>query len=545
MWLLSKLAASTTLEEATLTFRDLCRLALSHATVDDLADEAKKHSDSVTEEDSEVDGSEPPEGGALRDSTPFGLHFKSIEAEVRRTIDLDVSITNPFHAPDVVKHLQTTYMPLLPLWTGIQTPNHCLPSNARVESFFKTLKKNLLRSRTGMLAGDFLRLLLTDLSARVKDDIIIDRMRGTKQGKPTGGKRAKEGQMNECPYGAKEKWLKRNPKAKPYRMQKAPPSFVRLNEVRNDKQGHGNQKQRQGEKNKRKNPEGSDEDDLDVEQEKKRPKADQQQSNPCGEESTKDTETDDFGDRTMIEKTKEIGDILVDSASFTTLEGREWLDDAVIDAYLLLAAQESSETVATFSVHTLPKMAHVCTSRSHTALIQERYGNVFASHAWLVPYNTITYNRQRHWVLFVVYPWAKRVMYFDSLIPPKPAKEAIEDLMVLIIACQGAMTWTGWRVIYPKQVRQVDGSSCGVFVCARADALCNQTPMDVPQDETAQLRYIRRWRQNIKTRLKTAQDGGCMKSIFIPSTTSTRSPRRVLPRLEVVRDWATDEKHQP
>ena len=114
-----------------------------------------------------------------------------------------------------------------------------------------------------MLAGDFLRLLLTDLSARVKDDIIIDRMRGTKQGKPSGGKRAKEGQMNECPYGAKEKWLKRNPKAKPYRMQKATPSFVRLNEVRNDKQGHGNQKQRQGEKNKRKNPEGSDEDDLD------------------------------------------------------------------------------------------------------------------------------------------------------------------------------------------------------------------------------------------------------------------------------------------
>ena len=74
-------------------------------------------------------------------------------------------------------------MPLAPLWTKLVVDGDVLPSNAAVESFFKTMKQNLLRSRTNFPAGDFLRLIISDLGSRVKADIMAQLMKDKKEKK--------------------------------------------------------------------------------------------------------------------------------------------------------------------------------------------------------------------------------------------------------------------------------------------------------------------------------------------------------------------------
>ena len=165
MWLLTKLAECDDLQTMKERFKEICQIAHNRT--------APPESVSTHDGEEEDDGDRIPQPAApskrktLRDTTPFGVFFSEI-AQGIPPVTPDADGSNPFFAPGLIKHLLTTYMPLAPMWSNILQKSTKLMSNACVESFFKTVKHSLLRGKTHLYAGDFVRSMIKNMAARIK-----------------------------------------------------------------------------------------------------------------------------------------------------------------------------------------------------------------------------------------------------------------------------------------------------------------------------------------------------------------------------------------
>ena len=159
-----------------------------------------------------------------------------------------------------------------------------------------------------------------------------------------------------------------------------------------------------------------------------------------------------------------------------------WLDDSVIDAFLLCAANSASKRVSSFSTAALPTMSRMMKTRTLGRYLRERY-NVCEAADWLVPFNLEPYTGENHWTLFIVSHCSKRIVFLDSLQRNHPPGQALTDLIALVNAGHHPGSWSEWTLVIPDNtLRQDDGRSCGLFVCLYADILCTKRSYDIGGD---------------------------------------------------------------
>ena len=210
MWLLSKMQQAATLPALDSLFRRLCILALSK---EERLDQLSLPLPPPTPDDSDIqdDYQLPPDeehpSKTYRTRTSFGRHFEDVAKRARADDVRPAStVVSRYFCPDLVEYLLSSVMPFAPLWSQILSSS--VTTNAAVESHMRVVKRQLLRGRTRLRPGDFVRVLLRDSASRMKADIIPARPL------PRGKKR-KLADALAHPECQEECWAKRDGSKKP------------------------------------------------------------------------------------------------------------------------------------------------------------------------------------------------------------------------------------------------------------------------------------------------------------------------------------------
>ena len=211
MWLFARMQKATSLAAIDEIFRRLCILALSRNECSEQLDQLQPATGPPSAADDTRSCELPSEaaddvtdGTTYRTKTAFGRHFEDV-ARVAREDSL-LSDTGSGHGasryfcPALVEYLLGSIMPLASMWSQLISAE--VTTNAAVESRMRVVKKQLLKGRTRLPPGDFVRLLLQDTAARVRADLIPSRPL------PRGRKRtAAEALLH--PEQQQEVWAKR------------------------------------------------------------------------------------------------------------------------------------------------------------------------------------------------------------------------------------------------------------------------------------------------------------------------------------------------
>ena len=182
----TRMLRDVSLPSVVTTFRHLCILVLSpnlgdeaNRSLEYLQDIIKKKSadeDSSSDSDSEDEDSNNIcfdffhySGPAIKD-TLFAQHFRSVKNEVEANNVNTSGPENVYHCPKVIQYLVTTWMPVLPLWTGIiiskKDPQKTHHSNAYAEVWFWIVKNQILNKVLRRDHIDFVRVMYRTIQAR-------------------------------------------------------------------------------------------------------------------------------------------------------------------------------------------------------------------------------------------------------------------------------------------------------------------------------------------------------------------------------------------
>ena len=202
-----------------------------------------------------------------------------------------------------------------------------------------------------------------------------------------------------------------------------------------------------------------------------------------------------------LTKPMTIGNVNINDARWQTLLSDNLLDDCIIDGFFLAAAHGAISPASGISVHSLKAMEKIAPTRELTRSLQERYNDLISAKVLFIPFNTCHYDNVLHWALFVVIPEAKRIVYVDTLTPKSPSGRALKHVMAMVALCKGPRTWAGWKVVVPNQDRQLDTTSCGVFVCHTVASACSGDETHVPNSKEGQAAFVRMYRSEMRTRL--------------------------------------------
>ena len=113
-----------------------------------------------------------------KEKSLFGRHFSSLWNECinhiqnyEKSIKTKLNFNTCFN-PNILKHILTYYMPLVPLWSGlilniIKPDNHPTDSNAPVENWFRIVKYSIFDGKLNIKAADFIRQIYPNIQERV------------------------------------------------------------------------------------------------------------------------------------------------------------------------------------------------------------------------------------------------------------------------------------------------------------------------------------------------------------------------------------------
>ena len=463
MWLFGRMQQVTTVDDLDRLFQCVCQLLLSKE-VPNLS--IKIREEDETEDEIEEDGKPPQDADvkwqSYRRSTEAGRHFEAVKQNVEKGLaqdspQQDEDIHNGSFCPALMEYVLSSVMPLAPLWTQLTTDGPV--SNACVESWHKTVKRQILMGKKRLPPGELIELLLQDAAAREKESIIPPK------------KNRKKRRTEEGPEDAEERWRRKE------------------------------RRQKTGYVGKIRAPSSVGEDDAQTRartelQPGAEESPDKQHDDASGRLSSAiDVDTLPSPAESAEPKTLMVGNVsinihdvdsLVSKAGVWATEREAWLTGSVIGGFLLTAAGASPSTVSVFEPSSaLATMSRLNVSRQLTEHLQGRFG-VHHSDAWLIPFNMTSYGGMEHWVLFIVVHRAKSLVFLDSLGSRQPPKQALSDVIGLVNAGRRPGSWAKWTLIIPEEtLRQSDGRSCGIFVCLYGEALCSGHVPEVGDSEEA------------------------------------------------------------
>ncbi|XGW17579.1 hypothetical protein V3C99_002293 [Haemonchus contortus] len=167
----------------------------------------------------------------------------------------------------------------------------------------------------------------------------------------------------------------------------------------------------------------------------------------------------------------------------STLSGLDWLNDEVINFYLQLVCQRSTETKGLPKVYAFNTFFYANISSKGYASVKRwtRKVDIFAHDLLLVPVHLNV-----HWCMAVIDLADKRIDYYDSLLGKN--QKCLEHLKnYLVEECSDKKKQNfdldGWKFILRTDIpRQMNGSDCGVFACKFAEFASRRAPIVFTQE---------------------------------------------------------------
>uniref|UniRef100_A0A183FV24 ULP_PROTEASE domain-containing protein n=1 Tax=Heligmosomoides polygyrus TaxID=6339 RepID=A0A183FV24_HELPZ len=185
----------------------------------------------------------------------------------------------------------------------------------------------------------------------------------------------------------------------------------------------------------------------------------------------------------------------------STLSGLDWLNDEVINFYLQLVCQRSTEVKGLPKAYAFNTFFYANISSKGYASVKRwtRKVDIFAHDVLLVPVHLSV-----HWCMAVVDLAEKRIDYYDSLLGRN--KKCLEDLKLVSLRCfvcyfciapscrkylydeckdkkKEVFDFDGWEFNLRADIpRQMNGSDCGVFACKFAEFASRRAPIVFTQE---------------------------------------------------------------
>ena len=185
-----------------------------------------------------------------------------------------------------------------------------------------------------------------------------------------------------------------------------------------------------------------------------------------------------------------VGNIAISIKDLNSLKRNHWLNDAIIDGFLLSRtllqhAQQNYVDVCVVSSHvmkTIEQTNNVCVE------IFEEHLTMSSSDIWIMPINV----NGNHWILTIVFVKWKMILYLDSM---SGFSETIVSRVQGFIAYHirksstEDIVWSEWTLHAPNDIiPQQDSTSCGVHVCLYTHVLCSGRSFTFPHNmETARM----------------------------------------------------------
>ncbi|KAL6728291.1 hypothetical protein Aduo_010076 [Ancylostoma duodenale] len=154
----------------------------------------------------------------------------------------------------------------------------------------------------------------------------------------------------------------------------------------------------------------------------------------------------------------------------STLSGLDWLNDEVINFYLQLVCQRSTEAKDLPKAYAFNTFFYANISTKGYASVKRwtRKVDIFAHDVLLVPVHLSV-----HWCMAVIDLGKKRIDYYDSLLGRN--QRCLEDLKNYLVEeskdkKKQPFSFDGWEFNLRTDIpRQLNGSDCGVFACKFAE----------------------------------------------------------------------------
>ncbi|VVC43933.1 Ulp1 protease family, C-terminal catalytic domain [Cinara cedri] len=166
-----------------------------------------------------------------------------------------------------------------------------------------------------------------------------------------------------------------------------------------------------------------------------------------------------------------------------------WLSDIGINDYFKLIEARSPDDVQVFDTYLY--QCHSTRILSNLFRLSHRYNSVFLYKKLLFPINL----KESHWIFYFINLETKEIILFDSFnIQTHPEYELSIILQYLDIQC---LLWNGIRLDIKEYTfrcgqspiqSQNNTTDCGVFVCATAEALTRDAPLDYTENDILLLR---------------------------------------------------------
>ncbi|VDO28925.1 unnamed protein product [Haemonchus placei] len=167
----------------------------------------------------------------------------------------------------------------------------------------------------------------------------------------------------------------------------------------------------------------------------------------------------------------------------STLSGLDWLNDEVINFYLQLVCQRSTETKGLPKVYAFNTFFYANISTKGYASVKRwtRKVDIFAHDLLLVPVHLNV-----HWCMAVIDLADKRIDYYDSLLGKnQKCLEYLKNYLVEECSDKKKQNFDldGWKFILRTDIpRQMNGSDCGVFACKFAEFASRRAPIVFTQE---------------------------------------------------------------
>ena len=543
MWLFAKMQQARSMAKLDRLFRVVCSLTLSREEPTSLDISLSDVSAVSAEQDEDQSGDvhqEPvKKRKTMRKDTPFGKHFDQVKSMVEEELNEAAgNVTNRFYCPRLTAYLLGTLMPLAPLWSQLITEK--TTTNACVESYMRILKKEILRGRRRLNPADFTHVIMTDMTRRMKADLIPQRpVRKGKKPKDSEAMRTATSDHQEIKRatpGEDEKDVKKA--AKKRRQRKDEQTLPRSKRV---KEGKESQREQAGsgqcplnETKEAEMKEDQYETDGELEEERWCKKeqelptvtkpstylnrntpplllenlASSRASDLPFATSSQEVQPDfEQHEESKVECAHRSQSVLIgdDATSFQlppnkhmgflshhdldSLRGCNLVNDNALITFIGAEVAKNNVSVCIFAAQFFDVLGirGVTTATKRQAAKEKR----LQKPVWIIPGNTMG---GLHWVLVVVNFRKKIIACFDSLGPGITRTELKMLQKFMAISHPGtAMRWPDWVFLCPEDVpRQRDDSSCGIYVCLFVRSMLTGKPMkaDITAEDVSHTREM-------------------------------------------------------
>lgn len=181
-------------------------------------------------------------------------------------------------------------------------------------------------------------------------------------------------------------------------------------------------------------------------------------------------------------------DFQVERRSLATLKPRKWLNDTVIDTYMsLIVKMSTKKSVLALPCHVYSVLqSDKLTPSSKQSFIKKTTKDINLLDKDLV---LIPINKDNHWLLVILEPRERRILYYDSFYEERYTTTVIKNIGGLINRNYTTSRPSGWTVKMDEDgPRQTNNHDCGIFICHYAKTYVAGSPNKIPKGALRMMR---------------------------------------------------------